>query len=31
MLAPEEEIQHVKASGDEPRSYQEAIDFSKQT
>ena len=30
MLAQEEEIQHVKASSDEPRSYQEAINSSEQ-
>ena len=30
MLAQEEEVQHVKASGDEPRSYQKAINSSEQ-
>ena len=30
MLAQEEKVQHVKASGDEPRSYQEAINSLKQ-
>ena len=29
MLAQEEKIQHVEASGDEPRSYQEAINSSE--
>ena len=30
MLAQEKEVRHVKASGDEPCSYQEAINSSKQ-
>ena len=30
MLAQEKKVQHVKAFGDEPCSYQEAINFSKQ-
>ena len=30
MLAQKKEVQHADASGDEPRSYQEAINSSKQ-
>ena len=29
MLAQEKEIRHVKASGNEPYSYQEVINFSE--
>ena len=31
MLTQEEEVQHADASGDEPRFYQEAINFSEQS
>ena len=29
MIAQEEEVRHVEASGDESRSYQKAINFSE--
>ena len=31
MLIQEEEVRHADASGDEPRSYQEAMNSSEQS